>query len=213
MFTGLIEAQGQVFKKIMKEEGLRLIIQSPLTHLSLGESIAVNGVCLTLLPIEEQNYLQFDVSPETLRLTNLGELDVFAYVNLERAMLAGNRFGGHYVSGHIDTTAVLHAIEPVGEYIQMDIGGFKASDMRYLLPKGSIALNGVSLTINQVNQQSVQVMLVPHTLSHTTFRMAALGQRLNVEFDYIARIVAHQLGSQLESTILSHSVKDVEGSL
>jgi riboflavin synthase len=213
MFTGLVEAQGQFFKKITQKEGLRLIIQSPFTDLTSGESIAVNGVCLTVLPIAEEGHLQFDVSPETLKLTNLGELTVDAPVNLERAMLAGNRFGGHYVTGHVDTTAVLNSIQPMGEYIQIDIGGFKVSDMRYLLAKGSIALDGVSLTINQVNHQSIQIMLVPHTLLHTAFGKAELGRRLNVEFDYIARIVAHQLGSQLDSTILSPFEKYVEGSV
>lgn len=210
MFTGLIEAQGQVLEKIAGPTGERLIIQMPFTDITSGESIAVNGTCLTVLPTEEKHQLQFDVSPETLKLTNLSELKVGAFVNLERAMLVGNRFGGHYVSGHIDTTAVLNAIKPLDEYVEIEVGGFSASHHRYLLPKGSITLDGISLTINEVLAQSIRIMLVPHTLAETTFGRAHVGQRLNVEFDYIARIVAHQLGSRLDSTILMPSKEGVE---
>ena len=114
-------------------------------------------------------------------------------VNIERAMLATARFGGHYVSGHVDTTASLESVIYKGEYIEMTIGGFlKPADL-YLLPKGSITLDGVSLTINSVADGCINVMLVPHTLAVTTLGQLQVGRCLNVEFDYLARVVAHQL--------------------
>ncbi|STX41976.1 riboflavin synthase alpha chain [Legionella donaldsonii] len=192
MFTGLIEQQGEVLANISDKVANRLLIKSPFADLQTGESIAVNGVCLTLLPEHEQS-LAFDVSPETLRLTTLGQLRAGMSVNLERAMLASARFGGHYVSGHVDTTARLKAINPIGDYLELVVGDFATCASMYLLPKGSITLEGVSLTINAVNEDNIKLMLVPHTLVKTTLGQLEIGQRLNVEFDYLTRIVAHQL--------------------
>lgn len=192
MFTGLIEQQGEVLANISGKVANRLLITSPFASLQTGESIAVNGVCLTLL-LEHEQSLAFDVSPETLRLTTLGQLCAGMSVNLERAMLASARFGGHYVSGHVDTTACLKAVTPIGEYIEMVVGDFATCASMYLLPKGSITLEGVSLTINAVNEDNIKLMLVPHTLAKTTLGQLEVGQRLNVEFDYLTRIVAHQL--------------------
>ncbi len=194
MFTGLIEAQGVVIANTEYDVANSLLIRAHFDQLQAGESITVNGVCLTLLPDFSQG-LAFDVSPETLKLTNLGQLKPGQGVNLERAMLATTRFGGHYVNGHVDTTASLQSVKPVGDYVEMIIGGFAACDTIYLLPKGSITLDGVSLTINTLCDGCISVMLVPHTLAHTTLGHMCVGDRLNVEFDYLTRIVAHQLGS------------------
>jgi riboflavin synthase len=150
-------------------------------------------VCLTLLPQDVQGVLTFDVSPETLKLTTLGSLSTGSSVNLERAMLASQRVGGHYVSGHVDTTAQVHSIQPIGEFVQIELSGFNQAELLYLIPKGSIALDGVSLTINAVENQVIQLMLVPHTLVHTNLDLLNKGQRVNIEFDYFTRIVAHQL--------------------
>lgn len=193
MFTGLIEKQGEVVANVGGEVSSRLLIRAPFEALQPGESIAINGVCLTLLPNSEQQ-LAFDVSPETLKLTTLGNLSTGDSVNIERAMLATTRFGGHYVSGHVDTTAYLQSVLPVEEYIDMTIGGFAIPAEQYLLPKGSITLDGVSLTINEVVDDCIKVMLVPHTLAMTTLGQLQVGQRVNVEFDYVTRIIAHQLG-------------------
>ncbi len=193
MFTGLIEKSGKVIANLRVQHANRLLINVPFECLQAGESIAVNGVCLTLLPDYEQQ-LAFDVSPETLRLTTLAELCPGDYVNIERAMLATARFGGHYVSGHVDTTARLRSVSTVGEYLEMTVGGFVVPADRYLLPKGSITLDGVSVTINEVVDGDIKVMLVPHTLGVTTLGRLQVGQRVNVEFDYLTRIVAHQLG-------------------
>lgn len=194
MFTGLIEAQGVVIANSENDMANRLLIRAHFDDLQAGESIAVNGVCLTLLPDFSQG-LAFDVSPETLKLTNLGQLKPGHEVNLERAMLATTRFGGHYVNGHVDTTANLQSVKPVGDYVEMIISGFAACDTIYLLPKGSVTLDGVSLTINAVHDACISVLLVPHTLANTTLGQRREGDRLNVEFDYLTQIVAHQLGS------------------
>jgi len=193
MFTGLIEAQGIVMANTQHDVAHRLLIRAPFQQLKAGESIAVNGVCLTLLP-DFSDALAFDVSPETLKLTNLGQLKPGQPVNLERAMLATTRFGGHYVNGHVDITACLESVMPIGDYVEMIIGGFAACDTIYLLPKGSITLDGVSLTINALREGCISVLLVPHTLAHTTLGHRCVGDRLNVEFDYLTQIVAHQLG-------------------
>lgn len=195
MFTGLIEHLGSVVAHTFLDEGSRLVIETVLTEpLQVGESIAVNGVCLTALPSLD-NLLQvaFDLSPETLKLTTLSTLSVGDCVNIERAMVATARFGGHYVSGHVDTTASVHAVVSYGDCVQMVIGGFLPAECRYLLPKGSITIDGVSLTINRVVEHKVYLMLVPHTLTNTIFSRSLEGQRVNVEFDYLTRIVAHQL--------------------
>ena len=192
MFTGLIEKSGRVVANTRSGVANRLLINAQFEQLQVGESIAVNGVCLTLLPVGEQQ-LAFDVSSETLKLTTLGELCPGDCVNIERAMMAMTRFGGHYVSGHVDTTACLQSRVEMDDYLEITMGGFATPADMYLLPKGSITLDGVSLTINEVVDGHIKVMLVPHTLGVTTLGQLQVGQRLNVEFDYLTRIVAHQL--------------------
>jgi riboflavin synthase len=192
MFTGLIEQQGEVLANISARLTNRLVIKSPFKQLAPGESIAVNGVCLTLLP-EYAEHLSFDLSPETLELTTLGQLNVGDKVNLERAIQATTRFSGHYVSGHVDTTAYLKSMTSAGECREISIGNFAIPACMYLFPKGSITLDGVSLTINEVSADFIKLMLVPHTLAQTTLGQVKIGQGFNVEFDYLAKIVAHQL--------------------
>ena len=192
MFTGLIEQRGEVLANLGSEISSRLLIRAQFEQLQAGESISVNGVCLTLLSDCEQS-LAFDLSPETIKLTTLGKLREGDGVNIERAMLATTRFGGHYVSGHVDTTARLQSVTLVNEFIEITIGEFAAPADMYLLPKGSITLDGVSLTINTVVDGCIKVMLVPHTLAVTTLGQLKVGMSLNVEFDYLTRIVAHQL--------------------
>lgn len=194
MFTGIIEQKGKVIANNSMGPANRLQIEASFTTLETGESIAINGVCLTLLPGHEKHTLEFDVSPETLSRTSLAALKAGDPVNLERAMTLSSRFGGHYVSGHVDSTACLKSIEKVGDYIALTIGDFLAADASmYLLPKGSITLEGVSLTINEVSEAEIKLMLIPLTLEKTTLGQLSLGHRVNIEFDYLTRIVAHQL--------------------
>ncbi len=167
-------------------------MQVPYLDKVIGESIAVNGICLTLVP-EKNGMFAFDVSPETLQKTNFGQLQPGDSVHLERALLASDRFGGHYVSGHVDKTAVLLATRQVDDYLEMMVGGFEECDNIYLLPKGSITLDGVSLTINDIKNTTISLMLVPHTLAHTSLGQKPVGYEFNVEFDYLTKIVAHQL--------------------
>ena len=192
MFTGLIERKAKVITHLDKGSSSRLVIAADFDKLQTGESIAVNGVCLTLLP-SEAGELIFDISPETRNVTTLNHLSSGNWVNLERAMFASTRFGGHYVSGHVHTTAHINSVQTIDEYIEMELTGFNASAMLYLIPKGSITVDGVSLTINSAINQNVTLMLVPHTLSQTTLGQLKVGQRVNIEFDYLTRVVAHQL--------------------
>jgi riboflavin synthase len=192
VFTGLIEHKGRVIENKKGDLTSRLIIAADLDTLVVGESISVNGVCLTLLP-SEPGLLSFDVSPETLMVTNLGSLSKGSLVNLERAMFASTRFGGHYVSGHVDVIASVKSIKPIQDFISLEIEGFSKAHAMYLIPKGSITIEGVSLTINAVTEHSIQLMLVPHTLAWTNLGLLKIGQKLNIEFDYLTRIVAHQL--------------------
>ena len=210
MFTGLVEQCGNVLSQEKHATGTRLVLDAQFDNLAIGESIAVNGVCLTLLqaPVGQ---LAFDVSPETLGVTSLGMLKRGDGVHLERALLASDRLGGHYVNGHVDMAAEVQTITPQGECLEMVIAGFEASDRRYLCPKGSVTLDGVSLTINAVTEDAMTVMLVPHTLSKTMISTWVVGQRINVEFDYIARVLVHQLGSLSDSTIITLFDKPAEG--
>ena len=202
MFTGLIEQCGKILSQEEHVAGIRLVLEASFDNLVVGESIAVNGVCLTLLqaPVGQ---LAFDVSPETLRATSLGALRVGDGVHLERALRVSDRLGGHYVSGHVDMTAEISKITQQGDYTEVTIVGFDAYARRYLCPKGSVALDGVSLTINAVADDAVTVILIPHTLSKTMLGTWVIGQRINVEFDYIARVLVHQLGSVTDSTIMT----------
>jgi len=213
MFTGLIEQCSEVTEHSVSALGHRLAVRVQGASVVAGESIAVNGVCLTVLPGSEQ-IACFDVSPETLAVTNLSTLRVGERVNIERAMQASARMGGHYVTGHVDTTATVLSRRELGDFVELIVGDFYREAKKYLLPKGSVTLDGVSLTINAIEHDAIRIMLVPHTLQQTTLGSVQPGWRINVEFDYIARIIAHQLGSLSNSTILSSqsiwSVSDAE---
>lgn len=198
MFTGLIESLGRVVDNQRLGSGRRLMIDLPFDDFKVGESIAVNGVCLTILLFQETP--TFDLSPETLRLTTLGELQPGQWVHIERALLVGSRMGGHYVSGHVDAMASVQCVRSEGEFLEVTFGDFSVQATPYLLPKGSITLDGVSLTINSVVEGTITVMLVPHTLVMTTFGSVVVGQRVNVEFDYLTRIIAHQLVNMMPRT-------------
>jgi len=189
MFTGIIEQVGVVVANTALAHGHRLEILANFEQLALGESIAVNGVCLTLT----DRTLTFDLSQETIHCTALGPLQANDRVNLERALTGAARMGGHYVSGHVDKTAVVQSMQPMGDYIELCLGGFTKADQDYLFAKGSITIDGVSLTMNRVIADTVSIMLIPHTLKNTTLGQYTAGHKVNIEFDYLARIVAHQL--------------------
>ena len=190
MFTGIIEAIGQVIAMQPNAGDLRLRIgrgNLALHDVVLGESIAVNGVCLTVVAFSVEHF-EADVSNETLRCTTLGALQVGSPVNLERAMRADGRFGGHLVSGHVDGVGEVRSITPES---RSQIWRFRVpkSLSRYIAAKGSVCIDGTSLTVNTVEGDEFEVNLVPHTLTHTRFHTLMTGARVNIEVDLIARYV------------------------
>ncbi len=197
MFTGLVEALGHVVHVEEEGSGCRFRLAWP--HFpdafTLGESIAVNGCCLTVVAAEGS---AFDVQagPETLLRTNLGSKAVGDPVNLERSLKVGDRLGGHFVQGHVDTTAELVERRPDGEW---DFLAFKLDPAwtPLMVPKGSIAIDGVSLTLVDVSVDRFSVMLIPHTLAVTTLGTLKPGDRVNIEADMLAKHVQKLLGSRV----------------
>ncbi|MEO6172236.1 MAG: riboflavin synthase, partial [Arenimonas sp.] len=174
MFTGIIQSVGHVqsLEKVGGDVRLSLSVNGlPMQDVELGESIAVSGVCLTVVAFD-QDYFAADVSNETLSRTTLGNLFVGDKVNLERALMVSSRIGGHWVSGHVDGIAM---VENIAEDARSQRWRFKAdkSLLRYIAEKGSVAVNGVSLTVNQADFEGFEVNLVPHTVEHTNFSALA----------------------------------------
>jgi len=189
MFTGLVEALGRVERVTEEGSGRRLSIAWPglPEPLALGESVAVNGCCLTVVAAEGE---RFDVQagPETLLRTNLGGKVAGDRVNLERSLRVGDRLGGHFVQGHVDATAALRERRADGEWEFLTF----ALDPEWtplMVPKGSVAVDGVSLTLVDVGPDGFSVMLIPHTLAVTTLGGLALGDRVNIEADMLAKHV------------------------
>ncbi|KPK14255.1 MAG: hypothetical protein AMJ62_13435 [Myxococcales bacterium SG8_38] len=192
MFTGLIEQVGTVEGLTRRQDGLSLRIACALHPYELGESIAVNGTCLTVKSFAEGHF-DADASLETLDKTNLGDLAEGDRVHLERALALGDRLGGHLVTGHVDGVGTLISRELDGDYVRstFEVPGRLAP---FLAPKGSIAVNGVSLTVNSVEGPRFDIMLVPYTLQHTTFGETPIGCRVNLEVDILAKYVASLMG-------------------
>ena len=192
MFTGLIEQLGTIDHLERRDDGLLIRIACALHPYELGESIAVNGTCLTVKAFSE-GYFDADASPETLDKTNLGDLGEGDRVHLERALALGDRLGGHLVSGHVDGVGTLVERAPEGDYVRASFDVPKRLGP-FLAPKGSITVNGVSLTVNTVAGVRFDVMLVPYTLDETTFGEMANGARVNLEVDILAKYVASLMG-------------------
>lgn len=196
MFTGLIEDLGTVRELRTSGSGGRLTVATaiPAGELVMGESIAVNGVCLTVVAIGRDGFTA-DVSPETLECSTLGRLGAGSRVNLERALRLGDRLGGHLVSGHIDGTG-----EIVSRVRDANAERFtiRAGDdlTRYVVAKGSIAVDGISLTVNGVDGERFELTVIPHTLAVTTLHIRKVGDRVNLEVDIIGKYVERLLGSR-----------------
>jgi riboflavin synthase len=191
VFTGLVEGLGRISTVADALEGRRITIGWPdlpaLDPLKLGESIAVNGCCLTVVAMGEDEFL-VQAGPETLGRTNLGDRGPGNRVNLERALKVGDRLGGHFVQGHVDTTANLLARRRQGEweFLEFEIDPSWTSLM---VAKGSIAVDGISLTLVDVRDNGFSVMLIPHTMAVTTLGTSPLGARVNIEVDMLAKHV------------------------
>jgi riboflavin synthase len=191
MFTGLVESSGALRSRAERGPGIRLGFEAPLEGLAIGESISVSGACLTVVQTQPHGF-DVDVTVETLERTTLGRLTLGDSVNLERALRAGDRLGGHFVAGHVDGLAEVLSTERAGEALAVRIGTDR-SLLRYVATKGSVALDGVSLTVNAVEASSFSIMLIPHTLAVTTLRDIRPGRVLNLEVDLVARYVARLL--------------------
>lgn len=188
MFTGIVEALGRV--RSLSDGVLVLDVDAPLgpDPVKEGESIAVNGCCLTVVGSE----LRFDLSPETLARTSLGDLVPGSIVNLERAMRADGRFGGHIVQGHVDATGEVACITPSDN---STIFRFRvaAGSEKYLIDKGSITVDGISLTVVEPNGREFDTWIIPHTLANTNLHERRVGDRVNLEFDALARYIERLL--------------------
>ncbi len=193
MFTGLVGATGVLAGRTARGPGARLVLQARLDGeaLAYGESITVDGACLSVAEVLPDGFA-VDATAETLARTTLGELAVGARVNLERALRASDRLGGHIVTGHVDGVGTLESRREVGEALALSFA--VAADLApYVAEKGSIALNGVSMTVNAAGKATFDVMVIPITRSETNLGALAAGGRVNVEVDLVARYVARWL--------------------
>ena len=197
MFTGIVEEMGVVLERITGERSGELTISAPTVPVGvhLGDSIAVNGCCLTVIA-QEGDRLTFDVVPETWARTNLGGLRPGDEVNLERSLLVGGRLGGHFVQGHIDGVGTLLDVRPEENAVILEIG-VPPELRRYFVEKGSVSVDGVSLTVAGVGPESFTVWTIPHTREITTLGCRKVGDRVNLECDllgkYIERLLAERL--------------------
>lgn len=197
MFTGLIEEVGHVQHVSSKGEAMVLTIraQKVLEQVKLGDSIAVNGVCLTVTSFNGSSF-SADVMPETYRRSSLSSLKTGSTVNLERAMQLGARLGGHIVQGHVDGLAVIAATYEDANAVVYELELQHIEQLRYIIPKGSIAIDGISLTVVNVNDNNVAVSIIPHTLAETALQYRKPGDLVNIECDLIGKYVEHLLSFQ-----------------
>lgn len=192
MFSGIIERVGEVAARVPRDNGMSFDIATGYTDLALGESVAVNGVCLTVEASDEAGRARFYASTETLSRTNLGALETGSAVNLERAVSLSTRLSGHMVQGHVDGLARLVSLEPDG--VSWRLGLMLPPALgRYAVEKGSLALDGISLTLNEVADLGegtrIGLTIIPHTFAHTNLGRRQVGDELNVEVDIIAKYV------------------------
>ncbi len=195
MFTGLVETLGSIRSVAVDGNGGRLltvVAESVAAQLALGESVAVNGACLTVVAKSDFDF-RFQVGPETLLRTNLDSLHEGERVNLERSLKVGDRLGGHFVQGHVDAVGHITTRERQGEW-EMIRFSCPAVLTRLMVAKGSIAVDGISLTLVEVGDDSFSVMLIPHTLANTTLGFKNVGDAVNLEADMLAKHVQKLLG-------------------
>jgi len=192
MFSGIIEYLGKV-EKVETGDAPKLVVGAPgfLDDVAIGDSISVNGVCLTVIELADKQVFAADVMPETLRQTDLGELEPGRPVNLEKALKIGDRLGGHFVSGHVDIAGRITGMKDEKNAIVMEFKMDKKL-MEFVAPKGSIAIDGISLTVIDVKPGRFTVSLIPHTLKMTTLGSKDVGATVNIEVDMLARYIRRQ---------------------
>ena len=188
MFTGIVEATGLVRSFQEQADAWRLVIEAEaiIDSVQLGDSIAVNGCCLTVVNIEA-DALSFDLLAESIEKTSIRSVDKGSLVNLERALLPTSRMGGHFVSGHVDGLGSITQIEQKGKDTIMTLAPEDALLLKYVIPKGSITLDGISLTVYEVTDSAFSVWLIPHTLAATNLHNKQVGDPINIEYDLVAK--------------------------
>lgn len=198
MFTGIIEGTGRIAAFEGGADGARLVIDVGVMaeSVAVGDSVALNGVCLTVVKIDDSR-LAFEAVPETLSRTNLGDLKTGDAVNLERPVRAGGRLDGHIVQGHVDGVGVLVEVAAEGDSWRLGVQT-PADLLRYLVEKGSIALDGISLTVAGLREDGFEVVIIPHTWEVTNLSRRSVGERLNLEVDILAKYVERLLAGQRE---------------
>lgn len=187
MFTGIIEGLGIITTKTSDT----LSVAAALDDINIGDSIAVNGICLTVTRIAEEkkiNIINFDYSPETAKRTNLFKLDVGCHVNIERALKLGSRFGGHIISGHVDCCEKLLKIQHEQNFYILTFS-LNPEDRKYIVQKGSISIDGISLTIANCGKDMFSAVVIPHTLEMTNLKFKKAGDLVNIEFDIFSKYI------------------------
>ncbi|MCB0406060.1 MAG: riboflavin synthase [Bdellovibrionales bacterium] len=197
MFTGIVDHQGRVESLEKTSTGLRVWISCQFGPLDEGESLCTDGVCLTVADTREGAFC-VDVSPETCDRSRFASLQVGDRVNLERSLRVGDRMGGHYVTGHVDQVLRVARKDEAGEYFLFGFSGVCDAHRLHLIEKGSVTINGVSLTVNAVNEDGFEVMLIPHTLQRTNLGVLEVGQVVNAEFDWMSKVISQQVQHVME---------------
>ena len=211
MFTGIIEEIGIVksVKKGARSFSMLITADIVASGLRPGDSVNTNGACLTVTSLS-QNSFTVDVMPETMRVTNLGALTTGSPVNLERALQLSSRLGGHMVSGHIDGTGLIHQVKKEDNAIWITVKT-GSEILRYLIPKGSVSLDGISLTVVHVDEVMFDVSLIPHTMASTTLRDKKPGDTLNIECDLVAKYIEKFTGNSGSESRISREFLDKYG--
>ncbi|MGB5740195.1 MAG: riboflavin synthase [Woeseia sp.] len=202
MFTGIIKSIGRIAKLERRGGDIRLRVNAlglPWAEYAVGDSIAVNGVCLTAVALREDGF-DTDVSTETLAVTTLGNIKEGSKVNLEPALAIGERLGGHLVSGHVDGIGVVRSVRSTGRAWQFEIQ-VPGDIARYIARKGSVSVDGVSLTINEVSDANFSITIIPHTLNETIIGEYKAGTAVNIEVDMMARYLERLLGTDQQGGI------------
>lgn len=203
MFTGIVEAQGKAvgIEPVGGFVRLKFLTSMDLSDVRLGDSLCVNGVCLTVTHLNS-SHAEFsaDVSPETLRVTTLGALSIGSTVNLEKALRLGDRLGGHIVSGHVDCVGVIAEKRSIAPGFGIAI---QVQSARYVIEKGSVAVDGVSLTVNGLDENKFWVMIIPHTSIRTGLTQKKIGDRVNIEFDIIGKYIEKFVSKEKKTSSLT----------
>ena len=198
MFSGIIESMGEIKEISLNGDSARVSIEArdlSMDDVKIGDSIACSGECLTVASFDESSF-EVDVSSETLKLTTLGHMKPGSTVNLEKALLVSARLGGHIVTGHVDGVGEVLEQEKLSEYVRFTVRA-PAELSRYIAKKGSVCVDGISLTVNEVKGDQFELMIIPHTLSVTTLGQTLVGTEVNLEIDVVARYCERLLDAKL----------------